>query len=338
MNSRVTIADIAKELGISPSTVSRALRDNPAISKSRRIEVRAAAETLGFDLPAGAPAQKAQREWLIGCVVPSISHPFFADIIERLESLCARNGCDLLLHNSGGSPAMESAIVQRLGERDVDGVVFIPCSLDMEPLKECIHYHKTVVVTQQTALCPSIGIDHEEGGRQVAEHFKELGRHSCLLVGPPGDSKFSGFRSYIESQCLTNFKIDDIDVDGWDAGFVLDAHKAIVDRFDSESIKQFDCVFAKTDLAAVGTIHALNELGRSVPGDIAVCGFDDTPLAREVRPGLSSVAQPVGQIVNFGFTLLQKMVNGKEIPQGQQSYSLRPHLVVRGSTFPGASG
>lgn len=335
MSSRATIADIAKELGISPSTVSRALRDHPAISKTRKLEVRAAARAMGFEPPASSFARTPARGSLIGCVVPSISHPFFADIIEKLESLCAQNGCELVLHNSGGSAALESAIVQRLVARGVDGVVFIPCSLDMEPLRECARRLKTVVVTQRTPICPSIGVSHEEGGRQVAEHFKELGRRSCLLVGPPEDSKFAGFRSYIESQRLTNFKISSIAVDGWDESFVLAAHKAIIDGFDSESIRQFDCVFAKTDLAAVGAIHALSELGLSIPEDVAVCGFDDTPLAREVYPGLSSIAQPVGQIVLFGFSMLQKLIEGRDIPQGQQSYSLKPHLVVRGSTCSG---
>lgn len=299
--------------------------------------MRTAAEAMGFEFPAPPSAVSPGEAWLIGAVVPSISHPFFANVIEQLESVCAQNGCDLLLRNSGGSAALESAVVQSLVERHVDGVVFIPCSSDMGPLKECARYLKTVVITQQTPICPSIGVSHEEGGRQAAEHFKELGRRACLLVGPPEDPKFQGFKSYIESQRLTDFQVEAIDVDGWDESFVMDVHKAILERFDSDSIKRFDCIFAKTDLAAVGAIHALKDLGRSVPEDVAVCGFDDTPVAREVRPGLSSIAQPVGQIVRFGFSMLEKLIRGEEI-SGQRSYSLKPHLAVRGSTFDGAPG
>jgi LacI family transcriptional regulator len=332
MSQRPTIADIARGLGVSPSTVSRALRDHPGISDARKQEVRAAAEAAGLDLRAGPPESRAG---LVGCVVPGISHPFFAQVVEMLELVCAQSDCELILHISGGSPATEESIVRSLAARRVDGVIFVPATPASSALDECVEVLRTVVVTQQTSRCPSIGVSHEEGGRQVAEHFMELGRSSCLLVGPRDDPKFLGFRSLIEARRLTGFRVDAVEVDGWDERLSLGAYKAMLSRFDASSIRQYDSLFGFNDLAAVGALHALADLGRKVPGDVAVCGFDDIPLAREMQPGLTSVAQPVGQIVRAGFSLLQRLIRGEAIPAAERSFSLKPHLVVRASTFPG---
>jgi len=335
MSTRPTIADIAKEIGVSPSTVSRALRDHPAISEVRKIEVRAAAEAIGFAVPEKVVDQKAEHPKLVGCVVPSVSHPYFVQLIEKLEAVCAQNGCDLILHNSGGSLATEKMIVQRLISRKVDGVFFVPQSADATALEECTRSLKTVVITQQTDLCPSIGVSHEEGGRQVAEHFKEIGRRSCLWIGYPGDTKLQGFLNYIEAQRLTDFKVETLPVFGWDECFIMEVHNTILRRYTVQTIRSFDCVFGVSDLAAVGVLHALKDLRRAVPQEVAVCGFDDTSLAREVWPGLTSVAQPIGQIVRSGFDLLERIIHGESISPEERTFSLKPHLVVRGSTFAG---
>jgi len=335
MKQRTTISEMAAQLGVSPSTVSRALHNSPTISAQRKAEVWKLAESLGLKVVRPAKSEATHCSGIIACVVPSISHPFFVDIIEKLEGVCAQRGYDLLLRSSNATPATEYSIVEDLIGKHVDGVIFIPCSTDMTPLKTCVESLKTVVITQQTGLCPSIGINHEEGGRQVAEHFKEIGKHSCLLIGPPKDAKFCGFRSYVETESLTNFSISDLDVDGWDSRYIFDTRQALLDNYDEKSIRQFDCIFAKTDLAAVGTYHALHDLGVSIPDEMAVCGFDDTPLARAVYPALSSVAQPVGQIVNFGFTLLTRLIDERENSPGAMTYTLKPNLVIRGSTFLG---
>lgn len=335
MKQRTTISEIAAQLGVSPSTVSRALHNSPTISAQRKAEVWKLAESLGLRIEKPSGNQARHCSGIIACVVPSISHPFFVDIIEKLEGVCAQRGYDLLLRSSNATPAIEYSIVEDLIEKRVDGVMFIPSSTDMTPLRTCVENLKTVVITQLTPLCPSIGINHEEGGRQVAEHFKEIGKHACLLIGPPNDPKFNGFRSYIETEGITNFSVQNLNVDGWDARYIFDTRQALLDRFDTESIRRFDCVFAKTDLAAIGAYHALHELGVSIPDQIAVCGFDDTPLARAVYPALSSVAQPVGQIVNFGVSLLTRLFDVRGEPFGPTTYTLKPNLVVRGSTFLG---
>lgn len=334
MGARPTITDLAKELGVSPSTVSRALRDHPAISDSRKAEVWAAAEALGLATPEpAAPPVTPGR--LLSVVVPSITHPFFASVIEKLEAVCAQHEAELIVHSTGGQAALEPSIVRTLVRRQVDGVIFVPTSPDLSSLEDCQLQLPTVVITQHPDSVPSIGVNHAEGGGMAAEHFQELGRSSCLLVGPKNDEKFQGFRAYLETQRLTGFRVEQLEVDGWTDSLSLGARRALLDQYTSVSVKHFDCVFAFNDLAAFGVLHGLQELGVRVPEDIAVCGFDDTPLAREFQPALTSLAQPVGQIVRSGYALLERVIAGNPPAAGERVLTLRPHLVVRASTFGG---
>ena len=335
MGARPTIADIAKELGVSPSTVSRALRDHPAISESRKQEVRAAAEALGFEVKPAPGIVLGAAAPLVACIVPSLSHPFMSSFVERLEAEAASLGYNLLVANSGGSPTTEKTIVDGLIARRVDGVFFIPTSFESTSLAACRAVLTTVIVTQISPEWPSIGTSHEEGGALVAEHFMEQSRSSCLFIGPRQEEKFQGFRNYLTARRVTGFRFEHLVADGWDADLSVGVQEAILARYDADSIRQFDCVFGNNDIVAIGALHALQDLGVSIPSEIAVCGFDDTPLAREVRPGLTSVAQSLGQMVRSAFFLLLRVKAEEAIPPGERCIRLKPHLVVRGSTFAG---
>jgi|GEM_PF-2276466 DNA-binding LacI/PurR family transcriptional regulator len=337
MGDRPTIADIAKELGVSPSTVSRALRDHPAISEARKAEVRAAAESLGFEVKAAPYSDASLVRPLVACIVPSLSHPFMSNFVERLEAEAAARGYHLLVANSGGSPNTEKTIVDSLIARRVDGVFFIPTSFESTSLAECRAALTTVIVTQVAPEWPSIGTSHEEGGALVAEHFMEQSRSSCLFIGPryENEGKFQGFRNYLTARRVTGFRFEQLVADGWDANLSAGVQNTILARYNADSIRQFDCIFGNNDIVAIGALHALQDLGVSIPSEIAVAGFDDTPLAREVRPGLTSVAQSLGQMVRSAFFLLLRLQAEEAIPAGERCIRLKPHLVVRGSTFLG---
>ena len=335
MSARPTIADIARECGVSQSTVSRALRDHPSISEARKRSIRTAAENLGFESRISARTLRGEGSKLVACVVPSLSHPFMSCLIERLEAEGALQGYHLMVANSGGSPNAEKTIVKGLIALQVDGVFFIPSSFESSAFRLCGSVLPTVVVTLQSPEWPSIGTSHEEGGRLVAEHFMESGRTSCLLVGPHDDEKFRGFEAYLESRKVAGFRVERLVADGWDEGLTASVQANLLENYDARSIRRFDCIFGNNDLAALGALHALQDLGIAVPAGIAVCGFDDSPWARVSRPALSSVAQPVSLMVRSAFALLQRLMTGETIPPGERSYSLKPHLVVRDSTYLG---
>jgi len=333
MSSRPTIADIARECGVAQSTVSRALRDHPSISEERKRAIRAVAEALGFESRISARTLRGEGSQLVACIVPSLSHPFFSRFLEKMEAEAAHRNFQLLVANSGASPAVEKTIVKGLIAREVDGVFFVPSTFDSTALHHCATALNTVVVTLRHPDWPSVATSHEEGGRRVAEHFLETGRRSCLLIGAKEDPKFEGFLSYLASRRVTDFQITWLTLDGWTDDLSLGVRRALGERFTRATIQAIDCVFGYNDVAAVGALHGLRDLGCRVPEDVAVCGFDDTPLAREMNPALSSVAQPLTTLASSAFELLGRIQAGDPIPPGERSFLLKPQLMVRESSW-----
>lgn len=335
MRSSTTLADIALECGVSISTVSRALSDHPSISEATKRAIRLVAETRGFQPRISARTIQSIESKLIGCIVPSISHPFFASLIEKLEAEAARLGFQLLLANSGRSPAMEKTIVNSLVARQVDGVFFAPSSVDSSAIQFCGKKLNMVLVTHRSADWPSIGTSHEDGGALIAEHFVELGLSSCLLIGDKSDEKFKGFLSYLEMRRISGFKVAWLEVNNLvNSQLSSSIFARIKANYDQSSIRQFDCVFGFNDLAAIGAVHAFQDLGCHIPSEVAVCGFDNTPLAEETHPPLTTVAQPLNQIVQSAFGLLHRLLANEVLAPDERMISLKPHLIVRASSFP----
>lgn len=330
---RPTIADIARECGVSLSTVSRALSNHHSISEPRKQHIRQVAKTLGFEPRVSARTMRTSESMVLGCIVPSISHPFFSLIIEQLESICSQNGYQLIVANSAGLPQTEKFIVKQMLARQVDGVFFVPYGFDSSALQSCSDAIPTVVITQYSEKFASVGISHEDGGRQIAEHFKELGVSSCLFVGPKNDLKYLGFQSYIQAQKLSKFSLEILETSTWNKNIPENIELLIKKTYTAETIHAFDCIFVYSDLAALGVYHALSDFNCHIPDDILVAGFDDTPFSREIRPTLTSIAQPAKQIVFLSFNLLMDLKSGKSISKEECSILLMPHIVIRNSTL-----
>jgi DNA-binding LacI/PurR family transcriptional regulator len=328
-----TLADIAARCQVSISTVSRALSDHPSISESRKREIRALAEQMGFQVRTSAKTVKGAPSKLLALVVSSLSHPFYSHLLERIEAQCSARDYQLLTANSWGSPSNEKAIVRGLLARQVDGVFFVPSSLESSALGLCAASLPTVVVSHCSNAWTSVGVSHEEGGRLVAEHLLELGRSSCLLIGSPSDPKLLGFQRYFASRNITGFKHQFLVVENFSEEITNQVRRMLLDRYDGSSIHQFDSVFAQSDLAAIGAMHALQKLSVDIPGEIAVCGFDDIPLAQECHPPLSTIAQPIGQMAQAAMDLLSHELEGERLPLSERAILLKPHLIIRGSTL-----
>lgn len=327
-----TMKEIADAAGVSEATVSRALNNHPGISDRRKRQIKELAESMGFEPRQSARTMRNSETLLLGLIVPSVSQPFFAHLIEKLEQVCYQNGYTLSLSNSDSNPHWEAAIVKSLISRQVDGVFMVPTSLDSSALKQCRKAVPTIVLTQVDPTMPSIGVSHEEGGRLVAEHFQEIGCRSVLFVGSEKDQKFLGFQKFFRAQRSLGFKIEVADIGGFDENVAERVHEGLRAQFTREAFAAFDGVFAFNDIAAIGVYHAATNWGFRIPDDFAVCGFDDIPIARELNPSLSSISQPLNQIALSSFSLLQKLIRKQEIPDSELSFSMKPRLVIRGST------
>lgn len=330
-----TLADIAARCGVSIATVSRALSNHHSISESRKREIRVIAEELGFQTRASAKTMQGAASRLLGLVISSLSHPFYSHLLEQLEAQCSARDYQLLVANSWGSVANEKAIVRSFLARQVDGVFFIPTSIESIALGQCASAIPTVLVSHSHPAWPSVGVSHEEGGKLVAQHLLELGRSSCLLVGNPSDPKLQGFQRFFYNRNITGFRSSFLSAEGFTEEINNQVRDALMSGFDKHSILQFDSIFALNDLAAIGAMHALQSFGVNIPEQIAVCGFDDIPLARECTPPLTTVAQPIGRMAENAMQLLTRLMSGEILPVAERMVTINPHLVIRGSSLKG---
>jgi LacI family transcriptional regulator len=335
MTRRVTMSDVAREAGVSLMTVSRVVNNKGEVSPATRQRVQAIIEQLGYR-PSGIARGLATRHThTLGLVMLDIANPFFSDVARGAEHVAYAEGYNVFLCNTDEDPQRELAVLQSLEEKRVDGVVLCSSRLDDDELQAAVARHPAVVLVNRRLDSADgengVGVvilDDEAGGRTATQHLLDSGRRAVgFLAGPPasrsGRQRAKGYRGAMAAagragnpawvrHCSPTVE------GGREAGReLLTAHPELT------------ALFCYNDLVAVGALHACADLGRAVPDDVAVVGFDDIPLAALVTPSLTTCHVSRYELGDQAMRLLLDQVRG--CPEGCREIVLRPELVVRAS-------
>lgn len=326
----VTIKDVAREAGVSVSTVSRVLTQNAPVKRETRERVQTAIKELGYSPNALARSLRKKFSRTIGLVIPDISNPFFPDIAKGVEDTAKEAGYHVILCNAGNNPQREEEAIQLLKERQVDGVILVsssPVGAYLQKFSEM----KIVIVDRElqdmevdTVIC-----DNVSGSYLATRHLIELGhRDIAIVTGSMGlnttRDRLLGYEKALKEKGLPVLE-DWI----WKAGFSFD-HGYNVTEENLKTGNMPTAIFASSDIAAVGVISALEKHGLKVPEDISVVGFDDITLSTLVKPTLTTVTQPTYQM---GKEAVELLVSG--IKRGRKKAKrivLPTNLVVRNSS------
>ena len=295
--SRLKMADIARMAGVSISTVSRALAGNPLIPKPLRDQIVEIAQTHGYVVNQSARSLRLRKTDTIGVIIPLahetgqlISDPFFLEMVGRLADEITRRNYAVLLHKV---VVTETGWLERIIQAHrADGLLLIGQSNQHEVLNKVARTYKPLVVwgaqLPGQSYC-SVGSDNVAGGRLAVAHLAKAGRKRIAFLGavdaPEAAQRFDGYQQGLAEAGLP-----------FDPTLVVPAHytmdqaRETIAAFIASGVS-FDAVFAFSDVIALAAIAALTEAGRSVPGDVAVVGFDDIVLARHSAPPLSTVRQ-----------------------------------------------
>lgn len=291
------MADIARMAGVSVSTVSRALAGNPLIPKSLRDQIVEIARTHGYVVNQSARSLRLRKTDTIGVIIPLaheagqlISDPFFLEMVGRLADEITRRNYAVLLHKV---VVTETGWLERIIQAHrADGLLLIGQSNQHEVLNKVAQTYKPLVVwgaqLPGQAYC-SVGSDNVAGGRMAVAHLAKAGRKRIAFLGatdaPEAAQRFEGYRQGLAEAGLP-----------FHPGLVVaapytmeEAHRAIADFLATGA--DFDAAFAFSDVIALAAIAALAAVGKTVPGDVAVVGFDDIVLARHSAPPLTTVRQ-----------------------------------------------
>ncbi len=332
---RISIKDIARKAGVSHSTVSRALRDNPLISQEVREQIKQIAHAMNYVPNAVAQSLQNQRTNTIGVVVTSIADPFFAEVVEGIEKVARTAGLSVLLSNSHRDCEQEIAAINSFHQRRVDGILVADSRINKHHTKQLAQIAvPTVFLNSQTEDQPesfhSIAIDDYLGAQLAVEHLVSLGHTSIGYIGVGDGSKSNQQR--LEGYRIALSKAGLLQASNWVAISDKDREKindvAVGQQMLSKLLAAgVTGIFCYNDMVAVGVLLACQKLNISVPQDLSLVGFDGIALSRYVTPPLTTVCQPMLELGSYAMQMLLDLLQDKSV----ENRVLSPFL-IRGSS------
>jgi LacI family transcriptional regulator len=285
-----TIKDVARAAGVSVATVSRVFNNEAVVRADTRDRVQVAAEALGYAPHAGARSLIMRRTLAIGLLLPDLYGEFFSELIHGVDEEAHRGGYHLLLARVRDHRTELSDALRTMRGR-VDGLIYMAPHLDPEPNpRRSVAHFPILRVSSPPELSPSasLAVANVEGARAMVHHFADLGhRRIAIIRGAEHNydaaERLRGYRLAMEERGLPLDPALELPGD-----FTEDAGHAAAERILALAERP-TAVFASNDGMALGALSAFRSAGVRVPGDIALGGFDDIPLARHVEPALTTV-------------------------------------------------
>ncbi|MDF2380247.1 LacI family DNA-binding transcriptional regulator [Nostoc ellipsosporum NOK] len=334
MNKPATIKDIARQLNISISTVSRAMRNAPDVNIETRKAVMALSEELNYQPNKLALSLKQKQTHNIGVLVPNLDY-VLATMVKGIDEVALEAGYTVMVCQSNESFGREIVNTRRLLDSLVDGFII---SVSSET-KVFDHFRKIqekqmpmVVFDRMTPFlqAPGVRIDNEDGGFQATEHLIEQGYKRIAILAGPKNLGISNERldGYLRALKKHRIKVDQDLIIYCD----FNQHYAYLATQELLQMKKRpDAIFTISDRMAIGAMLAIKEKGLRMPQDIGLVGFNNEPVVSLVTPGISSVDQPAFELGKAAAKLfIETMHNESDMSHVEEV--LKVKLIVRESS------
>jgi LacI family transcriptional regulator, galactose operon repressor len=332
----VRMKDVARDLGLSVITVSKALRNRPDISTTTRLRVLRRCEELNYRPNLSARALVTGRTNMMGLVIPDLAHAFFSDLARGLAGVLRNEGITLLIASSEQHADLEKQIIDQLVSRRVDALLI--ASTQLQP--ETFHQLKRegiphILLDRKFEGFPShfVGVDDEYLGYLATKHLIEIGCRTIAHISTVKLSqvlgRLSGYKKALEEHGLSlgpEYVASTESVDGVGPAAGHSAAKELL-----QLTPRPDAIFCFNDLVAMGAMHAILESGLHIPADVALIGCGNLYLADYSLVPLSSVDQQSTAIGVRAGQLAVDLVNAQKSPR-PKTILLEPKLIQRAST------
>lgn len=330
----VTIKDIANTLGLSPSTVSRALRDHPHINDKTKEAVKEVARYLDYRVNIAASSLRQKRTRIIGVIVPDIATYFFSAVISGIQKVAQKSGYQIIICQTNESYESEVEYVKSLSANLTDGLL-VSLSTDTTNFD---HFHQfkesgcPLVFFDRVydgLLVPKVETMDYEGAFRATEHLIKTGKKNIAHIAGPKNLKnavarFKGYLAAMEKNGLPVYEKFVVQSDWY-----LQKGKDHVRKLLSAK-RRPDAIFAANDIMGVEAIQMIKEIGLSIPEDVAVVGFGDELISKISEPSLTTVDHRPDQIGRLAAKLLIAELEGEYV--ASNSEIVKNRLVIRKST------
>jgi LacI family transcriptional regulator len=305
-----TIADVARQAGVSLSTVSHVVNGTRRVAPQTARAVQAAIDSTGYIPDILARALKTASTRSVGVAISAISNPYFSDIICAVETECSRLGMMVFLSDTEDDPTRELEAVAALHQRRVDGIILAPCA---DPERRALAYLRAARVPcvlidrMPDPAFDQVGVNNRAAMRNLVEHVAGRGHQRIGYIGGnPGfettKERVAGYRDAMRRLRLPVNERYLVTSSGTTAR-AADAARALLDLAVRPT-----ALVTGNNLATIGVMRALRERRLRVPTDISVAGFDDFEWADYFEPRLTLVAQPCAEIGRRAAAMLMERI------------------------------
>lgn len=318
------ISDIAKQAGVSKSTVSRVLNGHPHVSKEKRRTILEVMERLHYSPNGNAINLSRGKTHTIGVLVPRVGHPFFHQLVDGIGQVCTEQNYTLLVIQTQNNPVREEASIQQLRDKRIDGLIIGAIS-QPQLLETMRSFGPVVACEDHQDIVPSIYLDHEKAMTMLLQHVEERGARTVgLCIGNPdsgvGRIRQGTFDQYLKTSTLSH-------KNEWyaDRCYSFEDGQELAGQLLTADLP--DAMIVGNDEVAAGLIHQFRQHGIRIPEDIAITGFDDVPIARALE--ITTIRQPV---VMLGRLAAEQLLN-EALKHSEGTFSLlEPFLMIRQTT------
>ena len=335
MPHRVTMSDVAQEAGVSLMTVSRVINDKGEISPETKKRVQEVIEKLGYRPSGIARSLAGGQTYTIGLVVPDIANPYFSGMAHGVAEVAYSEEFSVLLCDCEENPERELAMLAVLEEKRVDGVVLAAPRAPTEKLLPLLAQHSNAVIVNRlfneisTSIALGfVGNDDKTGGYMVMKCLLENGHTSIGFLAGPKTSYGSYRRLQGYQKAIKEFNLE------YKPEYIRHCPPTVVAGRETaiqllQEHPEISALFCFNDLVAIGTLQCCQSIGRVVPKDLAIIGYDDIPMASWVTPPLTTCRVTFEEMGRLATQLLINQIG--DCSENCENTVLKPELIVRES-------
>lgn len=330
---RVTIKDVAQSACVSTSTVSHVINNSRFVDPLTKARVIEAMEELHYNPDFFARGMRSGVSKTIGLIVPDTSSPFYAELSHKMEEYGYRSGYSVIFCNSGNDPGKETNYIKTLVAKRVDGIIFIGSDGNNPESKIILENQIPTVVSGQDSnleFSDVVTVDYSLGALYAIKYLAGLGhkRIACISIDSPELYADDWKADYLHAMHsagldapLEYYATGAADIHGGE-----DAMEILLNLKERPT-----AVVCFNDLMAIGAMVRTYKHGFKIPDDMSIIGFDDIHFSECVVPGLTTIAQPMGDIARITIQLIIDRLKGDRKSE-RRKIILDPELVIRGST------
>lgn len=333
---RITLKDIAQVVNISTAAVSKALRNDPRISKARIEEVKRVAKELNYQPNHLASALRKGKSNLVGVIIPKTNSHFFSSVLEKIEDVLHQAGYNIIITQSNESYEKECRNIETLLFTQVDGII---ASMANETV-DLSHYEQIKAKGIPLILFDRgendlnvdyVGINDFESSHLIIDHLVSKGCSRIAHIGGYRHTRIfnNRIKGYIDAMGKHNLSIED--------GLLIESSLTLEDGREKmaallELDHKPDGVYIASDYAALGALQVIQEYGLNVPEDIKLVGFGNEPFTSLVTPSITSINQHSSKIGKAAAQTFLDLVKQKELKQSLNKIILQAELIERESS------